>query len=88
MGAALNNAALVEKKNLVSMHETDETMRDDDRGMRAGPCFKCSADTLFRTGVYCCSGVIENKDRRIGQCTAGDGYSLSLLPSVIPLLAV
>ena len=36
MGAALNNAALVEEKNLISMHDTDETMRDDDRGVRAG----------------------------------------------------
>ena len=78
MGAALNNAALVEEKNLISMHDTDETMRDDDRGVRAGSRFKCSADALFRACVYCCSGVIENKDRRIGQCTAGDVYSLSL----------
>jgi hypothetical protein len=39
MGAALNNAALVEEKNLISMHDTDETMRDDDRGVRAGSRF-------------------------------------------------
>ena len=74
----LNNTALVKKKNLVGVHQADKAMRDDDCGMRTYPLIKRVSDVLFGASVYCRGGVIEYKDRRIGQCAASDRYSLFL----------
>src|SRR6202012_3361303 len=81
MRASLDDSALLQHDDLVTVADGAEAMRDDDAG--AAPAAQIVVNRLFGNRVERSGRLIEHDNRRICYQRAGDFNSLTLAPAEI-----
>ena len=78
MGSALNNLPLFKKKDFIRMHDTDQSMGDDNTGAVVMSGYYRIMNTTFSIGIdrRCC--IVQDANGRINQVTACNRYPLTL----------
>ena len=78
MGAALDDAALVDDQDLVGLADGGQAVGDDQAGAAFERGVEGALDGVLRLGVEVGRGLVEHDDRRRLEEQAGDGEPLAL----------
>ena len=80
MAAELNNPAVIEDCNLVSVPHRRDAMRDQNRGCRGRVGSQAAKNAFFGVRVDTGKSIIKNENGRTPEECAGDGGTLLLPP--------
>ena len=78
MIAVLEDLALAEDENDVSVLDGGKAMGDDDHGTAMGSALEGGLDETLALGVEATGGFVKEQDTGIAHECAGDGYALLL----------
>ena len=78
MGAALDDAAMVENHDAIGVHDRAQTVGDHEGGAALHQGVHAVLHQLFRAGVDGGSCLVQNHDGRIGHGRTGNGDQLPL----------
>lgn len=78
MIAVLEDLALAEDENDVSVLDGGEAVGDDHHGAAVGSALEGSLDETLALRVKAASGLVEEQDARVAHECAGDSYALFL----------
>lgn len=76
MIAKLNDLALIDDDDAISLFDGAETMSNHDDGASDGALLKCLLNDVLRFGIECRSGFIQNENGRRSNEGTGNGNSL------------
>ena len=77
MGALLDDSAVVEDDDLISIADGAETVGDDKGGAALHQCIHATLYKPFRTGVNARCGLVEDEYRRVAHSSPCDSYQLT-----------
>ena len=78
MGAAFDNAALVQHEHKACFADSAEAMGDNERSATAQQYLQGALEPGFRDGVDGAGGFVKHQDTWIGQERAGEANELAL----------
>ena len=78
VGATFDDASVVQDADEVGVPDSAESMRDDECGAVTHKVLQGLLNELFGLGVECGCGFVEDKQGRVLEDSACDGYTLPL----------